>query len=339
VLACLLGFGKRAHELAAFGGLWRKMRITALTFCIASLSISGIFPFSGFWSKDEIVASTLRHPIFLVLTLVIAFMTAFYMWRLCFLTFFGQPRDQHRYDHAHESPKNMTYPLVFLAVLATCAGWVGIPWLPHGFASFVFHGEPYHPHASIPLMAFSLLVGGSGIFIAYLMYYRKSISAEKMGARFKPIYTLLYHKYYFDELYDYIIIKPILGLGRLMWKFDAGVVDGAVNGSAWLTMKWADLKQWFDTWIVDGAVNGAGWLVRQVGNVLRYIQTGSVQLYAAIMLFGAAGLIYMVLNRVPITPMLHFVIFAALMLALLFLLLRIFAEISKGSSTRPFQED
>ncbi|RKX22888.1 MAG: NADH-quinone oxidoreductase subunit L, partial [Candidatus Zixiibacteriota bacterium] len=126
-----LGAGSVIHavhtnDIQEMGGLLKKLKITAPTFLIASLSISGIFPFAGFWSKDEIVASTTGHPIFMFFTLLIAFMTAFYMWRLCFLTFFGKPRDQQKYDHAHESPRSMTWPLAFLGFLAVTAGWVGI---------------------------------------------------------------------------------------------------------------------------------------------------------------------------------------------------------------------
>jgi NADH-quinone oxidoreductase subunit L len=183
-----LGAGSVIHavhtnDIQEMGGLARKMKLTAPTFMIASLSIAGIFPLSGFWSKDEIVAAASHHPIFLIGTLAIAFMTAFYMWRLCFLTFFGEPRDQHRFDHAHESPKNMTYPLVFLAVLSICAGWVGLPWIHKGFATFVYHGEAYEPHANYLLMAISLIVGLSGIYLAYLMYYKKSISADAMAEK------------------------------------------------------------------------------------------------------------------------------------------------------------
>ncbi|UCD65240.1 MAG: NADH-quinone oxidoreductase subunit L [Candidatus Zixiibacteriota bacterium] len=284
-----LGAGSVIHavhtnDIQEMGGLVRKMKTTAITFMIASLSIAGIFPLAGFWSKDEIVAAASHHPIFLVGTLGIAFMTAFYMWRLCFLTFWGEPRDQHRYDHAHESPKNMTYPLVFLAVMSVIAGWVGLPWLHQGFASFVYHGEAYHPHANYLLMGISLIVGLSGIYLAYLMYYKKSISAEAMAERFRPIYKLLYNKYYFDEIYHAVLIRPVLAVADFMWTFDARVVDGLVNGTGWLTIKWSDIKLWFDTWIVDGAVNGSGWLVRQGANILRFLQTGSMQFYALFIL-------------------------------------------------------
>jgi NADH-quinone oxidoreductase subunit L len=280
-----LGAGSVIHavhtnDIQDMGGLSKKMKITTWTFIIASLSIAGIFPLSGFWSKDEIVATTLHHPVFLIGTLTIAFMTAFYMFRLCFLTFFGQPRDNHRYDHAHESPNVMTYPLIFLAVLSIFAGWWALPWLSHGFSSFVFFNEPHHEGANYWLMLLSTIVAVSGITLAYFMYYKRSISAEKIAERFKPIYTLLYNKYYFDELYQAVLINPIMKIADFLWDFDAKIIDGLVNGAAWLTVLWSEIKQWFDVWIVDGAVNGSGWVVRKLGNSLRYIQSGGLQFYA-----------------------------------------------------------
>jgi len=293
-----LGAGSVIHavhtnDIQEMGGLAPKMKITSITFMIASLSIAGIFPLSGFWSKDEIVATTLHHPVFLVFTLLIAFMTAFYMWRLCFLTFFGKPRDQHKYDHAHESPKSMTYPLILLGFLSIFAGWVAIPWLPHGFSSFVFHGEPHHASPNFILMLVSSIVALSGIFLAYLIYYKQKISADMLAEKFKPIYKLFYNKYYFDEIYQFLIIDPLMAFARFMWTFDARVIDGAVNGTAWLTIWWSKIKLWFDVWIVDGAVNGSGWLVRQAGRILRYLQSGSMQFYTLFILVAVVVLVLM----------------------------------------------
>lgn len=273
------------NDINEMGGLLSKMKITGLTFLIGSLSIAGFPLTSGFFSKDEIVAATFGHPIFTIFTLLIAFMTAFYMWRLCFLTFFGKPRNEHRYEHAHESPKTMAYPLVFLAFMAIFAGWTGIPALKHSFASYVFHHEAYHPHADWVNYITSSIVGISGILLAWVIYYKRLISADKLMERFKPLYTLLYNKYYFDELYDIIIINPIMALGRALWWFDANVVDGMVNFTAWLTMKWADVKMWFDKWIIDGAVNGAGWVVTTFGGILKFLQNGRVQFYGFFILF------------------------------------------------------
>ncbi|MFH1687753.1 MAG: NADH-quinone oxidoreductase subunit L [bacterium] len=285
-----LGAGSVIHavhtnNIQLMGGLFNKMKITAWTFVIAALSISGIFPLSGFWSKDEIVATASHHPVFMFFTLLIAAMTAFYMFRLTFLAFFGKPRDQHAYDHAHESPRSMTYPLIFLAFLSIFAGWAGLPWLKHGFAAFVYTGgEPYHPHANWLLMFISTVVAGGGIFLAYAMYFRGWISPQKTGQRFSFLYKVFYNKYYFDELYEFILLKPIMKFADWMWAFDAHVIDGLVNGVAWLTVLWSDIKQWFDKWIVDGAVNGSGAVVRAAGNMLRFVQTGAMQFYTLFIL-------------------------------------------------------
>ena len=285
------------NDIFEMGGLLGKMKKTGYTFLIASLSIAGIFPLSGFWSKDEIVATTLHHPVFLVLTLLVAFMTAFYMWRLCFVTFFGKPRDQHRYDHAHESPKTMTYPLIFLAFLSVFAGWVGLPIWNVGLAGFLYHGEAYQAHWSWMNFILSSIVSGGGITLAYFMYYKVKISPEKMAERFKTLYTLSYNKWYIDEFYEIVLLKPIMAFARFLWSFDAKIVDGLVNGVAWLTMRWSDAKQWFDVWIVDGAVNGSGWLVRQGARAGRLLQTGSVQFYV---LFISIIVVLSVISKIDV---------------------------------------
>ncbi len=286
-----LGAGSVIHavhtnDIREMGGLSGKMKITTMTFIIAALSISGIFPLSGFWSKDEIIGSAYRHPFFMVVALIVAFMTAFYMFRLCFLTFFGIPRDRGKYDRALESPRSMTLPLIFLAVLSVVAGWVGIPWLKHGYASFVYHGYPHHVEPNILLMAVSTAVALSGIGLAYLMYYKKSISAEAMGERFKPIYTLLYNKYYIDEFYDHVIIKPTHALARFLWSFDDRIIDGLVNLHAKVTLLLSTVKYWIDVYIIDGIVNGLGIVTDAASGVMRLLQTGRLAHYLLVVLFG-----------------------------------------------------
>jgi NADH-quinone oxidoreductase subunit L len=286
-----LGAGSVIHashtqDIRDMGGLGNKMKITAITFIIGSASLAGIFPLSGFWSKDEIIASAHDQPVFLLIALVVAFMTAFYMTRLCFMTFFGKPRVQKFYEHAHESPKTMTVPLVILAFLAIFAGWVGIPWLPKGFGSFVFHEHPHHGHADYLLMLVSTVFAVSGVALGWLMYGKGSISPDRMAERFKPIYTLLLNKYYFDEIYDAVIIKPILATCRFMWSFDNAVIDGLVNlfGRFTLFLSW--LHDTFDKYVVDGLVNGAGYTIWGIGSVIRQAQTGKVQNYAIVIFAG-----------------------------------------------------
>jgi len=281
------------NDIRDMGGLLKKMPKTGWTFLIASASIAGVPLTAGFFSKDEIVAAASHHPVFYIFTLLIAFMTAFYMWRLCFLTFFGKPRDAERYEHAHESPATMTGPLLFLGVLSVIGGWVGIPGMP-GFSEFVFHGEAYHTHVDWVNILVATTIGISGILLAWLIYYKKAISAEKIGQTFRPLYKLSYNKWWFDELYDIILVRPTLALGRFLWTFDARVVDGLVNGSAWFTVFWSEMKQLFDVHVVDGAVNGSGWLVRNLGQLLRFLQTGGVQFYA---LFIVLMIVVMAISR------------------------------------------
>jgi NADH-quinone oxidoreductase subunit L len=294
-----LGAGSVIHavhtnDIQNMGGLHKKMPITSITFLVASLSISGIFPLSGFWSKDEIFAVAFDggHYVFLLVGIAAAFMTAFYMFRLYFMTFTGEPRDKHAYDHAHESPYNMTIPLIILAVLSVCAGWWGIPWLSSNYGTFVYFGHVHHVEPNIILMLVSLIIASSGIYLAYLMYCKKSISYEAVGAKFKALYTLLYNKYYFDELYMATIVNPVYNLMEKLFRFDLAVIDGAVNGVGKLTLWWSWAKERFDTYIVDGAVNGAGWVSLAMGKAFRKIQTGQLQTYALVIFLGAVVLIF-----------------------------------------------
>jgi NADH-quinone oxidoreductase subunit L len=289
-----LGAGSVMHAMAnsediwEMGGLYPKMKKTALTFIIGSLSLAGIFPLSGFWSKDEIlaIASEKSNPFFLIVGLLVAFMTAFYMFRVCFVTFFGKPRDMHKFEHAHESPKVMTTPLIILAILSIFAGWVGIPWLSHGYSSFVYYHHPHHAEPNYLLMVVSTLIALSGVFLAYLIYYKGTISNEKIKATFPFVHKVLLNKYYFDELYQFIIINPAFKLARFLFGFDQKVVDGAVNGTGNLTLLLAKFDGWFDNKIVDGAVNGVAWLIKIIGKGTRTIQTGQLQNYAFILFFG-----------------------------------------------------
>jgi len=294
-----LGAGSVIHavhtnDIQIMGGLHGKMKTTSITFLIASLSISGIFPLSGFWSKDEIFATAFAggHYFFLSVAVLVAFMTAFYMFRLYFMTFTGKPRDQHAYEHAHESPRSMTVPLMILAVLSVCAGWWGIPWLTNGYSSFVYFGAVHHAEPNIPLMLISFLVAGSGIGLAYLMYVKGAISPVRMAERFKPLYTFLYNKWYFDELYMATIINPTYKLASFLFRFDQLVIDGIVNGAGKLTMALSWLHEKFDIYVVDGAVNGAGYISMFFGRNMRKIQTGQLQTYALVVFLGAVVFIF-----------------------------------------------
>ena len=213
-------------------------------------------------------------------------MTAFYMFRLCFLTFTGEARDYHVYEHAHESPKTMTYPLIFLAFPSIFAGWVGMPWLEHGYSSFVYFEHPHHAAANYVLMIVGTIAALSGIFLAYQMYYKRAIDPVKMGARFKPVYTFIYNKWYFDELYMGTVIKFAYWFMEVLYRFDQGVIDWFVNFVGRFGMFNSRVWQTFDVYVVDGAVNGAGFMTRWFAGGLRKIQTGAVQNYAFVIFLG-----------------------------------------------------
>jgi NADH-quinone oxidoreductase subunit L len=187
----------------------------------------------------------------------------------------------------------MTIPLVFLAVLSVVAGWVGIPWLSHNYATAIvtFNGHAHHVEPNIPLMLISTVVALSGIGLAYLMYYKGTISPEAMGQRFKPIYTLLYNKYYIDEIYDAVIIRPTYRLADFLWSFDARVVDGLVNLHGSVTVGLSTVKLWFDTYIIDGTANGLGIIVGAASSVFRLMQSGRLAHYLLAIFFGMLVLI------------------------------------------------
>jgi len=273
-----LGAGSVNHATGTFdmremGGLRKVMPWTYSTFLIASLSIAGIWPLSGFWSKDEILASALQNqPILFYLAMITVFMTAFYMFRVVFMTFGGEYRGGGAEGHGkpHESPSVMVMPMVVLAILAVVSGF----WNVTGqFGAFVGHGET-HSFAegffgilthSLPWI--SLILAGLGILLAYAMYSAKWLSAERIGGLFKPLYTLFYRKYWFDELYEKVLVGKVLVGG-----FFAGL-------------------QGFDTYGVDGAVNGIASGAVATGKVIRKAHTGQLQLYGLFIGIGILAII------------------------------------------------
>ena len=239
-----LGAGSVNHATGTFdmrkmGGLRRFMPWTYATFLIASISIAGIWPLSGFWSKDEILASSLEaQPVLFALAMITVFMTAFYMFRVVFMTFGGDYRGgEEAHGQPHESPAVMVMPMVVLAVLAVVSG----SWNVTGSFSALFgHGETQSFAAGFfgilthALPWISLILAGLGILLAYAVYSAKWLSAERIGAMFRPLYNLFLHKYWLDELYENVIVKLVLikGLFAAFQALDSYGVDGAVNGLA-----------------------------------------------------------------------------------------------------------
>jgi len=247
------------------GGLWKKMPITGWTFFIGILAISGMPPFAGFFSKDEILANALQngHPIIYAVGLFTAFLTAFYMCRLFFVVFMGPEKPE---NHPHESPWSMTIPLIILAFFSVVGGWVALPG-HYNFAFFVHYGELHHVAIDWFLAGVSVIAGLLGIGLAYAIYVKKVITAESMVARFPGVYKLLKNGYYVDELYLWIIHNIMGGMGKVLY--------------------------WFDIYIVDGIINGIALTTRGSGKVLRRTSTGQVQMYAMVFFF-AVVIIFMV---------------------------------------------
>jgi NADH-quinone oxidoreductase subunit L len=222
------------------------------------------------------------------------------MFRMLFMTFYGEDNvDPH--TQVHESPRSMTIPLVVLAAGSVVAGWVGLPpWLSdtnflEHFLEPVFEPLPlaaaaeehlYSHLFEFGMAALSVLVAFAGIALAWSMYYRKSEKPALWAAKFSGAYAALLNKYYVDELYDGLFVNRSKDAGGGLWKFDARVVDGGVNGSAWLTVRAALVSGWADRWIVDGLVRFAGAFVKTFSWPVRLVQTGYVQKYAMLMLLG-----------------------------------------------------
>lgn len=273
-----LGAGSVIHavhtqDVFEMGGLWKKMPLTALTFLIGCLAIAGIFPFAGFWSKEAILGAVYAAHRFdlLVIALVAAFFTAFYMFRLYFLTFTGEPRGKHE---AHESPSVMTGPLLILAVLAIVAGFVNTPYAPMlsdwllatstGDSITSVFGDGGE-HTATWLQVLALANSILGIVLAYFMYGKKSVPADAIPETLPWLYRLSYRKYYVDELYQYAIVRPLGWLGIVL------------NG--------------FDKYIVDGLVGLVAKIVQGIGALHARMQSGQVQSYGAVVLFGLLLLI------------------------------------------------
>jgi NADH-quinone oxidoreductase subunit L len=291
-----LGSGSVNHSTNTFdmrrmGGLKKFMPITYWTFMIGSLSLAGIFPLAGFWSKDEILLDAWRDNRGLwVIGVTVAFMTAFYMFRAIFLTFHGEykggePVDHHDEDshfhgdpaHPHESPWSMTAPLLLLAVPAVAAGWLAYD---HMFKDFIEAALPeVHDHGStfeIGIAISSTLVALAGIGTAYAIYMKKWVSSTTIRSTFAPLAIVFENKYFLDRLYEDVFVTRIMQRG------------------------WNRLLQANDRYVVDGVVNGSGRLAREASSRLRFIQTGQLQSYG---LGFVAGVIVIVIAVYTANPL------------------------------------
>ncbi|MDD5686519.1 MAG: NADH-quinone oxidoreductase subunit L [Elusimicrobia bacterium] len=275
------------NDMNDMGSLHGKMKITSITFLIGSLSISGIWPFAGFFSKDEILISIYNSGnmgLYIVATLV-AFLTAFYMFRAYFLTFTGVPRNMEKYKHCHESPFNMSFALIVLSVFAVILG--KILTVNNIFGRLLnYAGDNNEQNKSLLVPVISSIVAFLGIGLAYIMYYSKILKVEKFAKELKGIHKLLINKYYFDEMYQLALIKPMFSLTKILSTFDLKVIDGAVNGFATGTRLISKIKNTFDIYVIDFLVNSVANAVNLFGKLLRKLQTGLVQNYLLFITLG-----------------------------------------------------
>src|SRR5688572_2481708 len=298
-----LGSGSVIHalsgeqEMPRMGGLKKHLPITYATMAIGCVAIAGIPPLAGFFSKDEILFETFAggHLVLWVVAAITAGMTAFYMFRLLFLTFHGKERlTEHARHHLHESPPSMTVPLIVLAVLSVVGGWVGIPivqgmnrikdWLApsltshlpaaaqagHGAAAAGAHGVAAGAHHNVglelTLMAVLVAVALAGIFVAWLFYVKNPLLPRALGERLKGLYRTLLHKWYIDEVYDAIVVRPLMALSNFLWRV-------------------------WDVLVIDGIVNAVGSIVAGTGALLRLFQSGYVGTYAFFLVLGVLVLL------------------------------------------------
>ncbi len=327
-----LGSGSVIHamndeqEMTKMGGLRKYMPVTFKTMFIGSMAIAGVPLLSGFFSKDEILYyAFLQSPALWVLGIVTAGMTAFYMFRLIFMTFYGEYRgpswdhghshdigdghDSHAWHGPHESPRAMTMPLIALAVGAVIAGYIGIPaalgeWagIPNAIEHFLepsFVAGEAHPvevhhlsHAAeLGLMVFSVLVAFAGILLAARNYLQRPEIAERWAKSCAGPHELLTNKYYVDEFYGATFVAGTMASAHGLFVFDRKVVDGAVNGTGWFTVLSSWASHMADKYVVDGLVNLVGNTFKEGSFTLRRVQTGLIQNYAFATLLGVAAFV------------------------------------------------
>jgi NADH-quinone oxidoreductase subunit L len=289
------------QDMRRMGGLAKKIPITHWTMFVGSVAIAGIPGLAGFFSKDEILYQAyLNSPVLWLVGPATAGLTAFYMWRLMNLTFYGKSRvAPEKEAHIHESPATMTVPLSLLAIGSVLAGWLGTPkiWgMSDGFHAFerwlapaLATAEEIEHAASTEwqLMAMSIAVALAGIAIARYFYVIRTEIPGRIAAAIKPLYDGSFHKWYVDEIYDFLFVNGMSKAGgRALGAFDRTIVDGGVNGAGWLTRFSSRLSIWWDTWIIDGAVRASSFFVRMLSFPACILQTGRVQGYAFCILVG-----------------------------------------------------
>jgi len=256
------------QDIEKMGGLWKKLKLTGPLFLIGTLAISGVPLLSGFFSKDEILVAAWEggHPVLFILALVAAFFTAFYMFRLFFMVFTGNYRGEE--NHVHESPSSMTFPMIVLGIFAIFAGYVNSPWFGTFLGDWLVDGNPglesVHTGSPVWISVAATIFSLGGIFVAWLIYGKKSISRDWLSGKGGILHTILYNKYYIDEFYKITIVAIVKAVSYILRFIDVYIVEGLVK-------------------LVTGIVQGLG----RIGSKM---QSGQVQTYGAVAFVGLAVL-------------------------------------------------
>ena len=293
------------QDIRKMGGLKAKIPWTHALFLIGTLAIAGIFPLSGFWSKDEIMAHAFVHGRYglYAVAAIGAFLTAFYMFRLTYLTFYGRTRlTRHAASHVHESPPIMIGPLVVLSLLVVIGGFPGVPpengWF-HAFLHPAAGAASGESHAGVGivlmLMGAATVIALSGWGLAHYLYAVRPEAAPNWSAKAPAVYRTLLNKYYVDELYDVIFVELTKRVGMLLDWFDRTVIDGVVVAVGRLAEAGASTSTWIEKYGIYGFLNVIGYLNHVAARSWRKLQSGMVHHYAAIIIAGLFILVHVIL--------------------------------------------
>jgi len=264
-----LGSGNIMHSIDdlnihKMGGLKSVLPATTILFCIGALSLAGIPLLSGFWSKDEVIVSIVhnRSLLFAVLSMILVFLSGFYMVRLIILPFFGSPNRD--YSHAHKLPLVMLLPMGVLAIFVVLFGWIAMymPGAPSSFGTFLYYSHPKNFHLEPDIATLTLIITLIAFVLGYLIYVKKLSIFPKLKARAQKIIGIVENKYYFDELYQLLVDKLVLPIAFLIGLIDRVLVN-------------------------DIGVNGPGYVTRYLGAFIRHHITGQIYVYMGLMTVGA----------------------------------------------------
>jgi NADH-quinone oxidoreductase subunit L len=271
------------QDIRRMGGLKKALPVTFMTMLLGTIAISGLPPFSGFFSKDEMLAHVFEHsPVLWFIGMVTSMLTAFYMFRLMFITFWGSFRGTHEQQHhLHESPKSITIPLIILAALSVLGGLIGLPEFWHMPNFIAEHLDPIiiRKNPSIlshttewTLMGIAVASAIAVIYYANTLFMKKKVLPAESEKEMKPWQRVVHNKYYVDEFYDSLIRKPLDGVSKALYKF-------------------------FDIQLIDGIVNGIGSAVNWISSLVRKAQTGHIGFYLMAMVVGVIIILFTTLMK------------------------------------------